>query len=122
MGFSLYIDQLVEAGAGADERRRLFVPLGSDPAIAAGLRRAGWVTVAALDARDTAQAQLCTHILAAGEARPLCSPRVQVTAAGREASVANVAVNGPHWGDEGKGKIVERSKASRVGKEGVSTW
>src|SRR3546814_4769928 len=28
MGFSLYIDQLVEAGAGADERRRLFVPLG----------------------------------------------------------------------------------------------
>ncbi|RIA43836.1 ATP phosphoribosyltransferase regulatory subunit [Hephaestia caeni] len=71
MGFSLYIDQLVEAGAGADARRRLFVPLGSDPAIAAGLRRAGWVTVAALEPRDTAQAQLCTHILADGEARPI---------------------------------------------------
>ncbi len=35
------------------------------------MRAAGWVTVAALEAGDTPEAQLCTHLLANGEARPL---------------------------------------------------
>jgi ATP phosphoribosyltransferase regulatory subunit len=69
VGFSLYIDPIIEAGVGASERRRLFVPLGSDPAAAARLRREGWVTVAALDENDTAAAQLCTHVLADGATR-----------------------------------------------------
>ncbi|RAX29103.1 ATP phosphoribosyltransferase regulatory subunit, partial [Enterococcus sp. HPCN18] len=34
-------------------------------------RGEGWVTVAALDAGDTPEAQLCTHVLAGGEARAL---------------------------------------------------
>ncbi|HVJ00235.1 MAG TPA: ATP phosphoribosyltransferase regulatory subunit [Sphingomonas sp.] len=71
MGFSLFVGQLVEAGAGADGRRRLFVPLESDPAIAARFRAEGWVTVAALDDDDTAEAQLCTHVLVDGAARPI---------------------------------------------------
>ena len=71
VGFSLYVDPIVEAGVGAGERRRLFVPLGSNPADAARLRGQGWVTVAALEAGDTPEAQLCTHVLAEGEVRPL---------------------------------------------------
>ena len=59
-------------GSATTERRRLFVPLGTDPARAArDCAREGWVTVAALEAGDTPEAQLCTHVLVDGEARPL---------------------------------------------------
>lgn len=71
IGFSLYTDAIVAAGLADDERRRLFVPLGTDPAVAAKLRGEGWVTVAALDAGDTPDAQVCTHLLIDGEVRPL---------------------------------------------------
>jgi ATP phosphoribosyltransferase regulatory subunit len=71
IGFTLYIDAIVAAGLAHDERRRLFVPLGSDPALAAKLRGEGWVTVAALEAGDTPEAQLCTHVLTDGEVRTL---------------------------------------------------
>lgn len=62
-GFSLFADALV-ATAPAPARRRLFLPLGTDAAAGARLRAEGWVTVAALDARDTPEAQLCTHLWA----------------------------------------------------------
>jgi ATP phosphoribosyltransferase regulatory subunit len=68
IGFTLYIDAIVAAGLADDGRRRLFVPLGTDPALAATLRGEGWVTVAALEAGDTPEAQLCTHLLRGGEA------------------------------------------------------
>ena len=68
-GFTLYIDALVEAGLAQDERRRLFVPLGTDPVLAARLRSEGWVTVAALEPDDTPEAQLCTHVLVDGVAQ-----------------------------------------------------
>ncbi|CAN5299154.1 ATP phosphoribosyltransferase regulatory subunit [soil metagenome] len=71
VGFSLYADAIVAAGLGEIDRRRLFVPLGTDPALAAAMRAQGWVTVAALEAGDTPEAQLCTHLLAEGEARAL---------------------------------------------------
>jgi ATP phosphoribosyltransferase regulatory subunit len=71
IGFTLYIDAIVGAGLTQDERRRLFVPLGTDPALAGRLRGEGWVTVAALEAGDTPEAQLCTHVLADGEVRDL---------------------------------------------------
>ncbi|RDE05935.1 ATP phosphoribosyltransferase regulatory subunit [Sphingomonas aracearum] len=71
IGFSLYADAIVAAGLAPVERRRLFVPIGSDPAAAARLRAEGWVTVAALEAGDTPEAQLCTHLLADGEVRAL---------------------------------------------------
>ncbi|MEP9402968.1 ATP phosphoribosyltransferase regulatory subunit [Sphingomonas sp. VNH70] len=62
VGFSLYADALLDAGLGRQERRRLFVPHGTDPAVAARLRGQGWVTVAALNPADTPEAQLCTHV------------------------------------------------------------
>ncbi len=68
-GFSLYADALV--GAVAPERRRLFLPYGTSATEGARMRAVGWVTVAALEAQDTPEAQLCTHILDLGEARPL---------------------------------------------------
>jgi ATP phosphoribosyltransferase regulatory subunit len=71
VGFSLYADAIVAAGLGSVDRRRLFVPLGTDPAISAAMRSKGWVTVAALETGDTPEAQLCTHILVEGEARAL---------------------------------------------------
>ncbi|MGT2514258.1 ATP phosphoribosyltransferase regulatory subunit [Sphingomonas panni] len=61
VGFSLYADALLDAGLGAEDRRRLFLPLGIASATAAQLRGEGWVTVAALADGDTPQAQLCTH-------------------------------------------------------------
>lgn len=71
VGFSLYCDPLVDAGLAARERRRLFVPFGADPAAAAAMREAGWVTVAALTENDSAEAQICTHILRDGAPHPL---------------------------------------------------
>ena len=71
IGFSLYADPIVAAGLTGGARQRLFVPLGVPPEDAAALRASGWVTVAALEQGDTAQAQLCTHILKDGEARPI---------------------------------------------------
>ena len=35
------------------------------------MEREGWVTVAALGVDDTPEAQLCTHVLAEGTARPI---------------------------------------------------
>ncbi len=66
VGFSLFADPILDAGIGAGERRRLFLPLGTPPEAGARLRAAGWVTVAALDAGDTPEAQLCTHLLRGG--------------------------------------------------------
>jgi ATP phosphoribosyltransferase regulatory subunit len=71
VGFSLYADSIVAAGVGGEERRRLFVPLATDPAIASKLRDEGWVTVAALNETDTAEAQLCTHLVEGGAARSI---------------------------------------------------
>lgn len=69
-GFSLYADRLAcDQPAGA--RRRLFLPFGTTAADGASLRAAGWVTVAALHAGDTPEAQLCTHLFADGQTRSL---------------------------------------------------
>ena len=69
-GFSLFADRLL-GDQPASERRRLFVPLGTPPRDGARWRAEGWVTVAALDAGDTPEAQVCTHMLADGEVRSL---------------------------------------------------
>ncbi|MFM7028344.1 MAG: ATP phosphoribosyltransferase regulatory subunit [Chakrabartia sp.] len=66
VGFSAYIDPLIDAGLAQGERRRLFLPLGTLPQKAAKLRSEGWVTVAALSEEDSAEAQICTHILSNG--------------------------------------------------------
>ncbi len=61
VGFSLYPDPLIDAGLGAedDADRRIFLPLGHDPALAASLRADDWQTVAALSEADNAQALGC---------------------------------------------------------------
>ncbi len=69
-GFSLYADRLI-GDQPAAERRRLFLPYGTPAADGAAMRARGWVTVAALEPGDTPEAQVCTHLYAEGEARPL---------------------------------------------------
>ncbi|WP_394648338.1 ATP phosphoribosyltransferase regulatory subunit [uncultured Sphingomonas sp.] len=69
-GFSLFADRLL-GDPPAHDRRRLFVPFGTDRAVAARMRAEGWVTVAALEPGDTPEAQLCTHLLVDGAARAL---------------------------------------------------
>lgn len=61
VGFSLYPDPLIDAGLGAedDADRRIFLPLGHDPALAASLRADDWQTVAALSESDDARALGC---------------------------------------------------------------
>lgn len=69
-GFSLFADALVERVATLD-RRRLFLPFGTPATEGAAMRAQGWVTVAALEAGDTPEAQVCTHLWVAGEPRAL---------------------------------------------------
>jgi ATP phosphoribosyltransferase regulatory subunit len=61
VGFSLYIDPLVDIGLGVEPARRIFLPLDHDAATAAKLRGDGWTTVAALSEQD--QPHNCTHRL-----------------------------------------------------------
>ena len=63
MGFSLYLDPLVDAGLGAKDKRRLFLPLDTDAVLAKKLRSEGWRTVAALTEAESAESLGCTHRL-----------------------------------------------------------
>ena len=85
-------------------RPRLFVPLGADPDAAARLRAQGFATVAALapDGDAAAEARRCAAPISCGTAQP--SP---LTARRLNWHMANVAVIGAQWGDEGKGKVVD---------------
>ncbi len=62
VGFSLYIDGLVDAGLGLQLQRRVLIPLGTDAKVGSQLRSEGWSTVAAFTADATAQDFRCTHI------------------------------------------------------------
>lgn len=70
-GFSLYPDPLVDAFEGPGESRRLFLPSGTLPAKAAQMRSEGWVTIAALDASDSAASLGCNYVLENGRAVPV---------------------------------------------------
>jgi len=63
VGFSLYVDGLVDAGLGASRRKRVFLPLGTDAARGELLRRDGWTTVAALAVSDSATSLRCDYVL-----------------------------------------------------------
>lgn len=65
VGFSLYLDPLVDAGLGQEPRRRIFLPLSSDPGTAAALRAGGWITIAALSDNDEGPRFGCSHHLSA---------------------------------------------------------
>lgn len=66
-GFTLYTDTLLRAVPKRAARKRIFVPLGAAPDVAAALRAQGWITVAGLTAVDDAAAEArrlgCTHQL-----------------------------------------------------------
>jgi ATP phosphoribosyltransferase regulatory subunit len=74
-GFTLYTDTILRTLPEAPPQRRLLLPLGADQGRAAGLRDAGWITVAALepavDWRAEARRLGCTHVLDGGEPRAL---------------------------------------------------
>jgi ATP phosphoribosyltransferase regulatory subunit len=62
VGFSLYVDGLVDLGLGQEAGRRVLLPLGTSAEVGARLRREGWITVMAL-APDTAPKLLgCSHL------------------------------------------------------------
>lgn len=63
VGFSLYPDPLIDAGFGAVEAKRIFLPLGHDAGQAATLRHAGWQTIAALSDSDDGALLGCSHYL-----------------------------------------------------------
>lgn len=71
VGFSLYLDPIVDAGVAPEGRDRVFLPLGTDDATAARLRADGYATVAALSDADDAAALGCTHIWAANALQSL---------------------------------------------------
>lgn len=71
VGFSLYLDALVQAGAAPFARDRVFLPAGTDAAAGARLRAEGRATVAALSDDDDAGALGCTHIWDGATAIPL---------------------------------------------------
>ncbi len=70
-GFSLYPDPLVDLAAVGTENKRLFLPLGTDPAKAGRLRAEGWVTVAALSEQCDAKKLDCAYMLSNGRAKKL---------------------------------------------------
>jgi ATP phosphoribosyltransferase regulatory subunit len=71
IGFSLYVDGLVDLGLGQVPPRRVLVPLHTDPAIAAALRAAGWATVAALTGDADPADFRCTHRFDGVEPQPI---------------------------------------------------
>ena len=70
IGFSLYVDGLVDIGLGISDPRRILLPLGTDPAVGAKLRAEGWSTVAALESNAAPQDFRCAHFWNGVEATP----------------------------------------------------
>jgi ATP phosphoribosyltransferase regulatory subunit len=66
-GFTLYTDTVLRAVPQPQPKPRLYLPPGSDPALAARLRAEGWATVAGLvavtDAAAEAKRLACAHWL-----------------------------------------------------------
>ena len=66
IGFSLYLDPLVDLGLMQAKARRIFIPLDAPAGAAAALRQKGWVTVSAIGTGCDATALGCTHQLTDG--------------------------------------------------------
>jgi len=62
VGFSLYVDGLVDAGLGVVVRDRILLPRGTPPETGERFRADGWITIAALDGAADAHAFRCTHV------------------------------------------------------------
>ena len=66
IGFSLYLDPLVDAGHMQVAARRVFIPLDAPTGTGSKLRREGWVTVSAIHPGCDASALGCSHRFADG--------------------------------------------------------
>ena len=62
VGFSLYVDGLVDAGLGQPLTRRILLPVGTAAETGALLRADGWATVAAFDVDADPADFRCTHV------------------------------------------------------------
>jgi ATP phosphoribosyltransferase regulatory subunit len=69
-GFTLYSDTILQAAPEQAAAKRIYIPLGADPALARKLRDDGWVTVAGLtgspDIAAEAKRLACGHCLEGG--------------------------------------------------------
>jgi ATP phosphoribosyltransferase regulatory subunit len=69
-GLTLLPDAILRVAPPREARIRVFVPIGTDPAHAAALRRDGYATVVALSATDDDAAEAarmgCAHVLSGG--------------------------------------------------------
>lgn len=70
IGFSLYVDGLVDLGLGQESKMRVLLPLGTPADVGRELRKQGWITVAALEASADPNALNCSHVFADGAVRP----------------------------------------------------
>jgi ATP phosphoribosyltransferase regulatory subunit len=75
-GLTLFPDAILGAATPPRPRPRLFLPAGTEDAVATQFRARGFATIAALGedaqpAEDEARRLLCTHVLAGGAAVPL---------------------------------------------------
>jgi ATP phosphoribosyltransferase regulatory subunit len=70
IGFSLYVDGLVDIGLGISDARRILLPLGTDSGVGAKLRAQGWSTVAAFHVHATPRDFRCSHVWNGVEATP----------------------------------------------------
>jgi ATP phosphoribosyltransferase regulatory subunit len=76
VGFSLYLDGLVEAGRGVTVKPRLAAPSSLSAQTLEALQSQGWAVVSALEAVDLEQFaadQRCTHLWDGAAARPSTS-------------------------------------------------
>ncbi len=62
VGFSLYVDGLVDAGLGEVRHNRILLPLGTAEQVGRDLRAQGWITVNALEGASDPVSLRCTHI------------------------------------------------------------
>lgn len=62
IGFSLYVDGLVELGLGSEARQRVALPPGTPAGVGAALRSEGWITVAMIDTAASAADLGCSHV------------------------------------------------------------
>jgi ATP phosphoribosyltransferase regulatory subunit len=71
VGFSLFLDPIVDAGVAPEGRARVFLPLGTGPEIAGMIHAQGHATVAALSEADDAAALGCAYVWAGGALQPI---------------------------------------------------
>lgn len=71
IGFSLYIDALVDQGLGQAPPKRVLLPPGTPASVGAKLRAQGWATVAAFSADADPADFRCTHRWNGVEASPV---------------------------------------------------